>query len=45
MHQSIVISPTADAVEPGFEPLELGVAKFGVEFLQQEHGDYLFFQH
>ncbi len=45
MHERVVIGPTADAVEPGLEQLELGVAKLAVEFLQQEHGGYLFFQH
>ena len=34
MHQPIVIGPTADAVEPGLEQLELVVAELGVEGLR-----------
>jgi hypothetical protein len=45
MHQRVMIGPTADAVEPGLEELEFGIAKLAVEFLEQEHGGYLFFQH
>ena len=45
MHQSVMIGPTADAVKPCLEPLEVGIAKLAIEFLQQEHGGYLFFQH
>jgi hypothetical protein len=45
MHECIVICPTADAVEPGFELLELGVTKFGVEFLQKKNGGNFFFEH
>src|SRR5580692_1443673 len=45
MYEGVVISPTADEVEPVLEESELGVAKLAVEFLQQEYGDYLFFQH
>src|SRR5271170_5204340 len=45
MHQRVMIRPTADAVEPSLEEFELGVAELAIEFLQQEHGDYLFVQH
>ena len=45
MHQCVMIGPTTDAVEPGLEEFELAVAELAVEFLQQEHGGYLFFQH
>jgi hypothetical protein len=43
MHQPVMIGPTADAVQPGFEHLELAVPKFRIEFLQQEYSsDFLF---
>ena len=45
MHQCIVIGPTADAVEPGLEHLELAVAEFGVELLQHKDGSNFFFKH
>lgn len=45
MHQRVMIRPTTDAVEPGLEEFELGVAELSIEFLQQEHCGYLFFQH
>lgn len=45
MHQRVMIGPTADAVEPGLEEFELGVAELAIKFLEQEHGGYLFFQH
>lgn len=44
MHQCVMIGPTADAVEPGLEKFELSVAELPVEFFQQEHSGYLFFQ-
>lgn len=45
MHQSVVIGPTADAVEPGLEPLKLRVAELAVEFLQQKHGGHFLYQY
>ena len=44
MHESVVIGPTADAVEPGLEQLEFAVAKLTIESLQQEHGGNFFFE-
>src|SRR5271170_1992133 len=45
MHQRVMIGPAADAVEPALEQFELGVAELAIKFLEQKHGDYLFFQH
>jgi len=45
MHQPVMIGPTADAAEPGFEQLEFAVAKLSLEFLQQKDGGNFFFQH
>ena len=40
-----MVSPTADAGEPGLETLKFIVAEFGVEFFQQEYGGNFLFQH
>jgi hypothetical protein len=45
MDQAVVVSPTADAVEPRLEQLEFAVAKPTVEFFQQEHGSKPLFEH
>jgi len=40
-----MIGPSADAVEPQVKKLELPIAKLAIEFLQQENGGNLFFEH
>jgi len=45
MHETIVIGPAADAVEPGFEQTKFAIPKLGVEVFQQKHGRNFFLQH
>ncbi len=45
MHQSIMVRPTADAVEPCLKHAKLAIAKLRVEFFQQEYRRYFLFQH
>jgi hypothetical protein len=40
-----MIGPGADAIQPGFEQLELGLAEFADDALQHEHREYFFLQH
>jgi hypothetical protein len=43
--QRVVITPTADAIKPALEQLELTLAKLGHRLLQQQYGETRFFEH
>lgn len=45
MDQSVVVGPSADAVDPRFEAQEVTLVHLVREILQQEHSKYFLFQH
>jgi hypothetical protein len=45
VHQSIMIGPTADAVEPRFKKLEFGIATLRSQILEEENARNLLFQY
>ena len=45
VHQRIVVGPTPDAPQPGFEKLELLIIEFAGQSFQKEHSKVLFIEH